>query len=279
MFKPDESGIKFGPYWIMPGLSRTNVITIFFASFLTVSMIVFKSLIQPYLLNEVFLIPKSQQGQITGYLTAMQEVIVVLCVGLAGAWSDRIGRRSVYVLGFCILAAGYFIYPLAGSVTEIFLYRIIFALGIVFVPVMLSATVQDTPQEVSRGKWVGTMNLCQGLGILLISTALLGNAPAFFVSQGYDAKTAGQLTLWCATSICLFVALVLWLGLPANMGKAKKPPKDEPAQTLRRRRPAKRREPAPGNRDVRRVHRPRRSRHRRQLPDAAGSRSRASNRD
>ena len=89
MFQADRTGIKFGPFWITPGLTGLNIAAITFGSFTTVAMIVFMSLIQPYVLNEVVHIPAGQQGQITGYLTAMQEVIVVLLVGLAGAWSDR----------------------------------------------------------------------------------------------------------------------------------------------------------------------------------------------
>ena len=40
-------------------------------------------------------------------------------------------------------------------------------------PVMLSASIQDTPQEVSRGKWVGFNNIFQGLGVLLIAASPL----------------------------------------------------------------------------------------------------------
>jgi len=221
MFKSDPTGIKFGPFWIVPGLSRANVLTIIFASFSTVGMIVFMSLIQPYIVNEVVKIPEARQGQVIGYLTAMQEVIVVLLVGITGAWSDRVGRRFVYVLGFSVLAAGYLIYPLASSEAELFLFRVVFAIGIVFVPVMLSAIVQDTPQEATRGKWVGFMNICQGLGVLLLATALLGRAPTWFVSMGYAPDMAGRMTLWATAGYCALVALVLWKGLPADMGKAR----------------------------------------------------------
>jgi MFS family permease len=222
MYAVDRSGIKFGPFWISPGLTGLNIAAITFGSFTTVAMIVFMSLIQPYVLNEVVHIPAGQQGQITGYLTAMQEVIVVLLVGLAGAWSDRVGRRLVYVIGFCVMAAGYLVYPLASSPSELFLFRIVFAIGIVFVPVMLSATVQDTPQEISRGRWIGFMNICQGLGVLLLATALLGNGPEWFASRGFSPRMAGQLSLWSATALCGIAAVVLWFGLPADMGKTQK---------------------------------------------------------
>lgn len=220
-FAPDRAGIRLGPFWMVPGLSRANVATIVFASFSTVAMIVFMSLIQPYVLNEIVKIPEARQGQVTGWLTAMQETIVVALVGFAGAWSDRVGRRIVYVLGFMLIGFGYLVYPLAESELDLFLYRIVFALGIVFVPVMLSATVQDSPQEVSRGRWVGFMNICQGIGVLLVATVILGRAPGWFVSVGYAADAAGRMTLWTAAAFCVLVALTLWKGLPAGMGKTR----------------------------------------------------------
>ncbi len=83
---------------------------------------------------------------------------------------------------------------------------------------MVSATVQDLPQEVSRGKWVGINNFFQGLGILLIATLLLTRAPKFFVGLGAEPVAAGRYAFWSATVICLVVAVVLRFGLPHSTG-------------------------------------------------------------
>jgi len=45
MFKPDATGLKFGPFWITPGLSGANVATIVFASFTTVEDYVIPDLV------------------------------------------------------------------------------------------------------------------------------------------------------------------------------------------------------------------------------------------
>ncbi len=209
MFEADQSGIKFGPLWIRPGLTRTNVVAVMFGSFSTVAMIVVMSLMQPYVLTEIVKIPEAEQGMVTGRLHMLQELVTIMLVGFMGAWSDRVGRRFVYVLGFIIVGIGYFIYPLATTETDLILYRLVFAVGVAMIPVMLSTTIQDVPQEMSRGKWLGISNVLQGLGVVLISTAILSQAPGWFVASGFDPVMAGRLTFWCATGFCLFAALVL----------------------------------------------------------------------
>lgn len=215
-FQADPAGLKVGPFWIRPGLSRGNVATVIFASFIAISMTVYLTLIQPYVLNEIVKIPEARQGSVTGSLVAMSEAIAVLLVGFVGAWADRVGRRVVFCTGFLLAAGGYVLYPLAGSESQLYLFRAVFALGLAMMPVMLSITVQDTPQEISRGKWVAMNNICQGIGILLIATFLLGRAPTWFQSAGVEPAMAGRLALWSAAGICLIAAAVLWRGLPRH---------------------------------------------------------------
>ena len=218
-FKPDPAGLKLGPFWITPGLKRRHVLTAVFASFTTIAMTVYMSLIQPYVLNEIVPIPQERQGAITGYLTLLQEVIIILMVGMMGAWSDRVGRRLVFVTGMALLGAGYLIYPLAEAEWQLYAYRIVFAAGVATAPVMMSATIVDIPQEVCRGKWVGSNNFVQGMGILLIATILLTRAPKFFVDLGAEPAAAGRYAFWSAAAICAVVAIVLRLGLPHSTGQ------------------------------------------------------------
>ncbi len=216
-FKPDHSGLKIGPYWIRAGLSRTNAATVLFASFVSIAMTVFISLIQPYVLNEMVRIPTSRQGMVTGTMVTIAEVISICLMGLVGAWADRVGRRIVFVIGFCITATGYLLFSFASSEFQLYLFRALFAVGLSMVPVMLSISVQDTPQELSRGKWIATNNILQGLGILFIATFILGSAPEFFQNQGYEPVMAGRLSFWSAALLCLFAAAILWLGLPPHV--------------------------------------------------------------
>ncbi len=217
MTDSDQPGFKFGPFWIKPGLTRLNVAAVLFGSFSTIGTIVAISLLQPYILNEIAHIPMDQQGTVTGRLSLLQEFVTILLVGLMGAWSDRIGRRFIYVAGFVILGAGYFVYPFATSEAELAIYRLVFAVGVAMVPVMLSTMVQDTPQEQSRGRWLGVNVVAQGLGVLLIATVVLSQAPAWFAARGFDPIMAGRMAFWTTTVFCIIAALVLRLSLASGV--------------------------------------------------------------
>lgn len=218
MFKPDPAGIQFRPFWflpglwIVPGLSRRHTRTMILASFCTISMAAFMSFVQPYLLTEVLRIPAESQGRLSGQLQAMQELVIISLAGFAGAWSDRLGRRFVFVTGLLMLSAGYLIYPLASTEAELYTYRLVFAVGVTLAPIMLSACVVDTIQEVSRGRWVGFNNLFQGLGVVFMA-AVLARTPAWYAQAGADPALAGRLAYWTAAIFAALAALSLRWGL------------------------------------------------------------------
>ena len=212
-FQADTTGVHLGPFWITPGWTRGNAVTVWFASLLTIGLAAFMSFAQPYVLTEMVHVPKAEQGTITGQLAFFQEVVVVLLVGFIGTFSDRVGRRPVYVLGFLCIAAGYAIFPLATSVTDLFTYRLLFALGIATVPLMLSACVVDATQEITRGRWAGTNNMLQGLGVVLMSL-VLAKTPGWYAAMGNDPVTAGRYAFWTVACVALTAAIIMAVGLP-----------------------------------------------------------------
>ena len=211
-FKPDLAGLHFGPLWFRPGLSGGNIATINFAAFFTIGTITFMGFVQPYVLTEILNIPQERQGTVTGNLAAIQELVVIALMSFFGAWSDRVGRRLVYVIGLLLLGFGYFIYPLARNETELMIFRAIFAIGSGCAPIIMSISIHDSCQEVSRGKWVATNSIFSGLGVMLMAF-VLAPAPAWFASQGADNVAAGRYAFWTTTGICLFAALVIWIGM------------------------------------------------------------------
>ena len=217
---PETSGVpvtvRLGPFWFAPGWSRGNATTVWVASFFTIGLAAFMSFLQPYLLNEVLHIPVAEQGRLTGNLGFLQEVIVIALASVVGAWSDRVGRRRVYCLGLGLMAAGLVIYPFAGSQAELVLFRIAFAMGVAIAPLMLSACVVDAIQEKSRGKWVGSNNLLQGLGVVAMAMGL-ANLPLWFVDRGADAVSAGRYAYWTAAAIALLAAALMAVGLPRTI--------------------------------------------------------------
>ena len=212
MFKPDPNGVNIGPIWFVPGLTRANVLTVNFAAFSTIGVITFMGFVQPYVLTEILHIPQERQGTVTGNLATLQEAVLILVMGFFGAWSDRVGRRRVFVLGFLLLAFGYFIYPLASSEPQLMLFRAIFALGTACAPIMLSATIQDACQEGSRGKWVAFNSIFTGLGVVTMAL-VLARTPEWYGRLGADPVMAGRYAFWTTTAVCLIAAIVLRFGL------------------------------------------------------------------
>jgi MFS family permease len=224
-YPPDLAGRHILIYWFRPGYTGVNILTLLYATIFSLTMLTMINFVQPYLLEEVFHIPRADQGSLTGQLAALQEAVVILLMGLTGALSDRTGRRVLFSIGFVVLAAGYFIYPLADSLAQIYIFRAMVAVGAAMVPVMLSACLVDIIQECTRGKWLGTTSIFNGIGVLLMSSTF-GQLPARFEAMGYSGAEAGQYTFWIASAVGLVTALLLHLGL-----KGGPPPevKDKPS--------------------------------------------------
>ncbi len=222
MFKPDTSGIHFRPFWLdsaslwfTPGISGINISALVYGSASCISLIGFMGLVQPYLLNEVLQIPVERQGALTGNLAALHEVVVILLMGIAGAISDNIGRKIIFVGGFILVGVGYVIYPLAGDELQLYLFRLIFAVGAAVAPTMMSACIVDYIQETSRGRWIGFNSIFTALGVIFMAT-VLARTPAMYLSSGADAVAAGRYAFWTAAAICAFSALVLSIGLKGS---------------------------------------------------------------
>ncbi len=224
-YPPDTNGKHILIYWFKPGYTGVNIVTLLYAAIFSMTMLTMVNFVQPYLLEEVYEIPRRDQGALTGLLAALQEGVVILLMGLIGALSDRTGRRILFSLGFVVLAAGYFIYPLATSTEQLIIFRVVVAVGAAMVPVMLSACLVDIIQECTRGKWLGTTSIFNGIGVLLMS-ATFGQLPGQFENMGYSGAEAGQYTFWIASAVGIVTAILLHLGL-----KGGPPPevKDKPS--------------------------------------------------
>jgi MFS family permease len=204
--------VRIGPLEMRDGIRRTNVLTLFFVSFFCIAMMSAVGVMQPYVFNEILMIPLNEQGSLAGRLTMLQEVVVLLLVGPAGALSDRIGRRPVFATGFLLLAVGYCLYPLANGVPQLAMFRLFIASGVALVNVMLASVANDYPVERSRARMLAAVFICNGFGIASIPR-LLGGLPESFMGAGIDEVWAGRFAFWCITVVCVTLAGVLMLGL------------------------------------------------------------------
>lgn len=208
----DEVGIRIGPYYFAPKITRINAATLVFAAMSSLMMLTFVNFVQGYVLSEILQIPKSEQGKLTGNLAAFQEIVVIIVMSFIGSVSDKTGRRVLYTTGFVILGVGYAIYPLADSVTQMYIFRIIVATGSAIIPVTLSACSQDYVMERSRGKWLGLTSVGNGLGVILMST-FLARLPKIFTEAGFDSGDAGVYAFWATGAMCMVFAVIMQMGL------------------------------------------------------------------
>jgi MFS family permease len=208
----DAKVMKLGPLWFQPGITGWNFATLSYAGFSTISMISFISFIQPYLLTEILHMPAAEQGTFTGLLHSLQEALVILSTGFIGAWSDRTGRRIIFVVGFVVMALGYLIMPLADSAAQLIVFRCLFAVGTAMVPIMLSASIVDYIQERSRGRWLGISSIFTGAGAVFMAL-VLAKTPDMYLNAGADTINAGRYAYWTGAAMCGLAAVVLWFGL------------------------------------------------------------------
>ncbi len=209
--KPDSSGVSFGPFWLTPGIRPVNAIAFFFSSFMFVTLVTFLNFVQPYVLNEILQIPPEQQGRVTGMLNFVHEGVALIVMGLVGAWSDQTGRRTLMIVGLAIWMVGLLLFPTATEVAQLYTYRIVVAVGVAISSVMVIATMQDYPQEVSRGKWGGINSFNTSFAILLVSLVLV-RLPNWLADAGMDSVQAGRWTFWIGAGLAFLSAVVIRLG-------------------------------------------------------------------
>lgn len=213
------------------GVKRRHLIAYFCAAFISSSYAGALAMLQPGLL-QVMAIPPGEQAILTGYLSALQEIILIAMMGVMGALADRHGRKPVYVFGLLTTAAGFILYPFAQSVAELVLYRIVVAFGSAAMIGMMVTVIADYSRDETRGKANGLQGFIATFGAFL--PPLLGALPKVFVDQGFDERTAQELTFSVAGSLGVIGAVIVGIGLAPHVGKASAAVNESIVQILRK---------------------------------------------
>jgi len=203
-----SNGVKFGPIRLMPGVTRGHVGAYLWAAFVSIGIFTYATTLQPYLLEVNIRVPVEQRGVISGDLQFWQEIITLLCIGLFGAWSDRVGRRVVYITGFLITALAYAAYPFADDVGQLLIYRLIYAVGIAALGGMLATVLADYPVDADRGKLTGISFFLNAVGALLFF-AVLTQLPSLYQGFGATETEAGRFAYLTISAVCVLSALIM----------------------------------------------------------------------
>ena len=203
---------KFGPVRLMQGVTVANMFTYYFATVASLLLFTFLPQFQPFLLTEVLNIPESQQGVLSGNLQFFAEIIILLSIGTWGTLSDKIGRKIVFAVGFVLMGLALYMYPSVDSVTTLFIFRGLFALGSSAVTTMISTVIADYAMDEDRGKASGFQGVGNGIGALLTVFVVL-QLPKIFVADGMSEFEAGRITYLAMTAVAIFSAIILFIGL------------------------------------------------------------------
>jgi MFS family permease len=134
-------------------------------------------------------------------LTAVYAVFIVLSTVVAGAWSDRVGRRKVFVIGAGLVAASA---SMTLALTQTWPGAVVGAivLGIgfgVYLSVDFALCTEVLPDEASRAKDLGVINIANALP--QVFAPFLG---AFLISQ-----LGGYATLYSVSAAVCVLGSVL----------------------------------------------------------------------
>ncbi len=204
---------------LQPDIRRLYVTHFLIASFAMIMLASFVPQMQAYLLTEFLHLPEERHGRISGMLNFWQEIVIILVVAVVGPVSDKTGRKPLTVAGFLLMAVGIALQPQAGTVTELLIYRCIYALGIGTVIVMLVTLLADYIADESRGKAAGFQGVMNGLGAV-VAVFLLLRLPAIFQQGGADAQAAGHQTYWLVAGMAAVFGIMMALGLKKGRPRA-----------------------------------------------------------
>ena len=223
-------GQRLGPVRLMPGVTRTHTLAYLWAAFVSIGVFTYATALQPYLLEVNIGVPVAQRGGISGDLQFWAEIVTLLLVGVFGAWSDRAGRRVVYVFGFLVTGLAYAAFPFADDTGQLLIYRLIFAVGVAALSGMLATVLADYPVDADRGKLTGISFVLNALGALLFF-AVLSRLPQAYQAAGFSESGAGAAAYLSIAAVCLVSALVM---LALKPGRPDQVTKREPVLQLLR---------------------------------------------
>jgi MFS family permease len=200
--------------WLRSGIATSHFITLLYGGFISIALIVFVNIGQPYVLLENLNVTNAE-GTLTGGLAVAAEITALLTIGYFGVLADRVGRKPLIAIGALIMGAAYFAMPLAQTIFFLFVVRVVLAIGTTAETSMITTILHDYAAEKARGKMLALVAVLMGIGAVLMNV-IVGNLPDRFMAAGIDAISAGRYMHWIVAAICLASAAIFYAGFKSG---------------------------------------------------------------
>lgn len=152
---------------------------------------------------------------ITGIVLSMFGFINSFAQPFAGRYSDRVGKRKVFVLaGLLILAGGNIVYLFASNYYTLIAIRAVQGLGVALTIPAVIALINEYSTNANRGGSMGTYNTFQLLGFGLgpiLAGAILSIAPFHVAVAGQTVTLSGfESAFYIATIATILSLFLVW---------------------------------------------------------------------
>lgn len=121
-----------------------------------------------------------------------------------GRWSDQIGRKPIILIGLLGSCLSYVTMALAGSLTLLFVARVVGGIAGANIPTA-QAYIADVTTPENRARGMGLMGAAFGLGFIF--------GPAI---GGLLSRFSPETPMWCAAALCFANFVAAWLLLPES---------------------------------------------------------------
>ena len=199
---------SLGPIRLAPGVLPSQIFVFMFVVVAALCIVTFMPMMQAFVFTEILHVPKAGQGRLAGNLTTVQQIAVLVFVGLSGSLTDRIGRKRVLVIAILGYVSCLVAYPLAGGVATLYVLQFLFGMMSTGHIAGSATMIVDYPDNASRGKFIALMLLVQAGATALLVGWLGARLPSWLVHGGLDAAVAGRYAFWAVAGLGVVGALV-----------------------------------------------------------------------